>query len=575
MARHRGGPFFCYRGQTVIISFVTTPCYPHGVGAITLYGGACNPAGPFSGWSTSAERVNAMIATRSASPSIDRALECAAAGWYVFPASKSKTPRLRAEFTFDFRPVLAPWADPFIVDNGAGRFRMEEGKAGSYLGSRDDRTIRAAFAASSVSNPCLVGIMSDRLVIDVDAPDLVPAEIQPHLDELPHCTTPGGGMHYFARGGSHYKCGAFRAPDGEKIGDLKHLRVSYSIAYPGLPAYDECDVQTDPRVYAWLDDCRKVSAPAAGRSRRAVGGYADLRPSSYTDGDAPQPADMADTGRHDVMRDGTMADAARGVDRRGEWVQALSDAGRDPRVAAQEVDRAYAGAVAKVAETDDLRARLDAAESRARAAEAKVAELAQTKPVTALDAFEEMCARVGVRFSESRPGGIHFATWHDEERQKIGRVTYDRLRVALMDENDSDKYTKRNNDLSALVHRACSVHPFDSVIEVSSTWDALEGVMRAVPPGRYRMAHWIERAGALLRNQTGVEANKGELAPEARRVASHLGMTALPATSRYNVPAAGGGWETHPGSDQHRVWGTPPDWTEEGSHLRGVGNGAA
>ena len=329
-----------------------------------------------------------MIATRSASPSIDRALECAAAGWYVFPASKSKTPRLRAEFTFDFRPVLAPWADRFIMDNGAGRFRMEEGKAGSYLGSRDARTIRATFAAASVSSPCRIGITSDRLVIDVDAPHLVPAEIQPYLDELPNCPTPGGGVHYFARGGSHFRVGAFRAPDGEKIGDIKHLQLSYSIAYRGIPAYDECDVQTDPRVYEWLADSRKVSAPAAGRSLRVVGGYADLRPSTYTDGDAVQPSDMPDTGRHDVMRDGTMFDAVRGVDRREEWTQALTAAGRDPRVAAQEVDRAYAGAVARVDEIDDLRAQVDAAESRARMAEAKVAEMSPAPATSARFAYD-------------------------------------------------------------------------------------------------------------------------------------------------------------------------------------------
>ena len=132
-------------------------------------------------------------------------------------------------------------------------------------------------------------------------------------------------------------------------------------------------------MFAWLDDARKVSAPAAGRSLRVVGGYADLRPSTYTDGDAPQPADVPDTGRHDVMlarHHGQMH--VRGVDRRGEWVQAISDAGRDPRVAAQEVDRACDGALAKVRDDDDLRARLDEAETRVRMAEAR-ALVAETK----------------------------------------------------------------------------------------------------------------------------------------------------------------------------------------------------
>ena len=514
-----------------------------------------------------------MITTTPAvHPSLDRALECAAAGWYVFPATDKKTPRLRVDFSFGFRPVLAPWADRYIVDNGAGRFRMATGKAGSYLASRDERTIRATFTAACVERPCRVGITSDRLVIDIDAPDLVPPDIQPFLDELPHCDSPGGGRHYFARGESIYKIGTIRAPDGEKIGDIKHLQTTYSVAYAGLPAYDECDDLPSPHVYAWLDDARKVSAPVGKRASRAVI-YADLRPSTYAEGGAPQPADMPATGRHDALVHGTMADAARGVDRRGEWTRALTDAGRDPGVAAQEVERAYSGAVAKVQEQDDLRARLDAAESRARQAEAKVAELTraaqeQTQRASALDEFEAMCTGVGLTFSESRPGGIHFATWDGEERQKIGRVMYDRLRVALMDVPNSDRFTRRNNDLAALVHRACSRHPFEDEIAVSAAWDALEAVMRSSPPGRYRMVHWIERAGALLRNQTGVTANSGELEAESRRVAQHLGMHAMGPTSRFNVPGADGGWTPHAGSEQYRVWQTPPDWTEDGAHLR-------
>ena len=202
------------------------------------------------------------------------------------------------------------------------------------------------------------------------------------------------------------------------------------------------------------------------------------------------------------------------------------------------------------------------------AAAAPTPEPEQPKRATVLDDFEEMCVGVGVRFSEAQPGGIHFAAWAGGERQKIGRVMYDRLRVALMDVPNSDRFTRRNNDLSALVHRACARHPFNDEIAVSSEWDALEGVMRASPPGRYRMADWIERAGALLRSQTGVVANRGALETEARQVARHLGMTALPPTSRYNVPTADGGWQAHTGSEQHRVWATPADWIEDGSHLR-------
>ncbi len=184
----------------------------------------------------------------------------------------------------------------------------------------------------------------------------------------------------------------------------------------------------------------------------------------------------------------------------------------------------------------------------------------QQQTRTTLDDFEATCAGVGVTFSESRPGGVHFATWENEERLKIGRGTYDRLRVAMMDVPNSARFTQRNNDLAALVHRACSRHPFEDEIEVSSEWNALEAIMRAAPPGRYRMEHFIERAGALLRNQTGVTANSGELEAESRRVARHLGMHAMGPTSRFNVPGADGGWTPHAGSEQYRVWQTPAEW---------------
>ena len=67
-------------------------------------------------------------------------------------------------------------------------------RARSYWASRDPWLIERIFgSAAALAWDVRVGVTSDRLCVDVDNPDLVPAEIQTLLDRMPGCPTPSGG----------------------------------------------------------------------------------------------------------------------------------------------------------------------------------------------------------------------------------------------------------------------------------------------------------------------------------------------------------------------------------------------
>ena len=284
-------------------------------------------------------------------------------GWFVFPLA-DEIPAIKSGYSIDFDPtsMVAPWAQAHVRHAGA-RWRLADGKQGSYWATRNPRLIDTLFGhIAQLHGGYGIGITSDRLVIDIDAPKRVPADIAALLGRLPHLTTPSGGLHYFAAtgAGDSWQTGGLHDDEGQHIGDLKHLRATYSVAYNGLPAYADCNARPDPRVGMWLRDVRKQRAQPQSRPTQDARAGACLRPSTFTDWSRAQPADLegVERGRHDLMRDGTMRDAAEGVDRRAEWTATMVAAGRDPQTAEDEVNRAADGAVRKVETETNLRAEL-------------------------------------------------------------------------------------------------------------------------------------------------------------------------------------------------------------------------
>ena len=308
-------------------------------------------------------RNDATTGSRAnASPVVDSALSIAAQGWHVFPVSSGKTPILRAGFTVSFRPAVAPWAEHLVQPprEGGTQWGMERGAA--YWATRDERLIRTLFgAAASLGRGVMVGVTSDLLCIDVDHPERVPDAWAPLLAGLPSYATPSGGRHYFAAlpPGLDFQVGAFRLPNGDGIGDLKHLAgKGYSVAYPGLPDYGDCAGSPLPVVLGGgLREARAVRAgrpsPAAAAAR--TGGGVSLDPRNFTGAEPPPtPLDLFQMaegdGCHDTLISGTMADAARGLSRADEWYAALVNTGRDPARARTEVDDAVQGAERRIAE---------------------------------------------------------------------------------------------------------------------------------------------------------------------------------------------------------------------------------
>ena len=127
---------------------------------------------------------------------VERAEQVAAAGWHVFPLCR-KVPALRKGFSLPFRPVLSSWADPHLTSKTGARWRLSEGKEGSYWATRDARTLAALFHHATRADG--VGIVSDLLLIDIDDPAALPPTITDLLGRLPHMSTPGGGTHYIAQ----------------------------------------------------------------------------------------------------------------------------------------------------------------------------------------------------------------------------------------------------------------------------------------------------------------------------------------------------------------------------------------
>ena len=320
----------------------------------------------------------------------DLALILASAGWYVFPLA-SKVPRIKGGWSVGFNPteMLAPWAREFVEKCGPARWRLAEHREGSYWATLHPKLIDAQFehvARVAAGQDLYVGITSNRLIIDIDEPEHVDADIAKWLSKLPHLKTPGGGNHFFAStgAGERWQVGPLRTPDGLHFGDLKHLSKSYSVAYPGVPALDDVNSQPDPRVNEWLREARRQKAAPAervvvtapDRPRRGV----CLKPSTYTNGSRTTPESLVGVvkGVHDTIKDGTMQDAIDGVDRREEWVEAaVATERRDRQTAITEVDRLMDGAQELVEAERADKAQVSELQAKLAAAEAKLAEAAR------------------------------------------------------------------------------------------------------------------------------------------------------------------------------------------------------
>ena len=314
---------------------------------------------------------------------VERAEQVAAAGWHVFPLCR-KVPALRKGFSLPFRPVLSSWADPHLTSKTGARWRLSEGKEGSYWATRDTATIEALYYHAKHADG--VGIVSDLLLIDIDDPALIPPDMTDPLGRLPHMPTPGGGMHYIAQRlpGDDWKTGGLHTEDGVHFGDLKHLAKSYSVAYDGLPAYSDCSATLDPRLSAWLAERRAQrpksrAAPAADVpsliERGVLGPRGGVWLTRFSAGGRTDPEALRGVarGRHDIMLNGTRQDAAHGVNRKDEWVDAMTEAGRDPVTAEREVDAAIEGAERLAVTEADLRRELSETQAALAAAKAQVA----------------------------------------------------------------------------------------------------------------------------------------------------------------------------------------------------------
>ena len=229
------------------------------------------------------------------------ALALTDAGWHVFPvASSGKAPAIRGGFTVDREPVLAPWAAGYVEQRGS-RYGLATGHEGLYWGTRDAWLIGRLFDTAKLRGGSRIGIVSDRLVIDVDHPDLLPADMARLLTLLPSCATPSGGAHYFCAAFDGLKPGAFRTASGEQIGDLKHLSRSYSLAYDGVPSYGDCAIAPPDTLAAWLVAARGVRCVA---QRDGAPRTVRLGPSSHRKDGQVEPEDLArasEGGRHDLV----------------------------------------------------------------------------------------------------------------------------------------------------------------------------------------------------------------------------------------------------------------------------------
>ena len=289
---------------------------------------------------------------------VDRAYDLIDAGWYVFPlAFDSKVPLLKSGYCVQTRPSVALWAQQYITKRG-DNFSMSKG--GSYWATRDKPFAGRLFTGTG--RACRVGIASDLVAIDIDHRDRVPDEMWEILCTLmPHCDTPGGGTHFFARKAGEYPpLGTFRTTDGSAIGEVKHCQKMYTVGYDGVPEYGACTTALDSRIDAWLRQAhtnRVPRPPVVG-----VGGGISLRPGTFTDHDHQRVtpllvAGVAD-GRHDLMLIGTAQDARAGMPSRAdEWVDAMLAAGttdRDSEATIRgEVERAIVTAVEKYAPAPD------------------------------------------------------------------------------------------------------------------------------------------------------------------------------------------------------------------------------
>ena len=157
-------------------------------------------------------------------------------GWYVFPLhSTTKATVLDGPglLVTEHEPadVLAPWALAHVEYNADG-WNLAERKGGFYWGTDSpgfaSELIDAAYHLTGAI-PRL-GITSDLLLIDVDHPEHVPEDMRKHLEKLPG--THGGKHRIAALGtGQTWRSGGFNSEAGDQIGDCKHLRKSYSVAY--------------------------------------------------------------------------------------------------------------------------------------------------------------------------------------------------------------------------------------------------------------------------------------------------------------------------------------------------------
>lgn len=287
----------------------------------------------------------------STEDTIRLAIDTADAGWWVLPvADGGKHPILPKDFWTSARPPVAPWAEEHLIEE-EGQWSIA--KSGFYWASRDHGFLTDLIThLARGGEPFRLGVTSAATCADIDHRGRVPAEHLEHALTLPGCDTPGGGRHVFWReidGMEALKVGTFFDGQGEPIGEIRHRTKSFTKLYDGLPPLAEVEAATPCADFlTWILNARQRSGNKAAPRREKCGVSVEEDP-----GHDPEPLVLAemtpDSGCHDYLLDGTMADARAGRDRVRLWARALTmGPGRDKSTAASEAANAYQGAREKV-----------------------------------------------------------------------------------------------------------------------------------------------------------------------------------------------------------------------------------
>lgn len=539
-------------------------------------------------------------------PNLQAALSAAAAGYPVFPvAPDSKRPLLAVDAEFK----AAPWSE--VVPD----WLFEEGKGGFHQATLKPEFVRQYWSDFPNALPA-VAVPPGRAVLDVDKPDAIEGHVLAKMSAAASCVvrTPGGGLHlHFAAVEGLDKQEALYAdqprPDDEAnnvhLGDWKAASKGYTFA-PGAVRADggayaiihgtldapagEFPPEYVPLLTEWYERSLVRWRPLKDGGERRPFGDPQFREGGPRRVNPDDLLSMGEGGRHDAMLRGTMQDWNEDVYRPLEWVAALVSAGRPEREAQQEVERAVRGAMATPRQPrmepgkrilQDTPKVVNMDEHKAQAATYEQPDTCDSKR---LSGFLKALKQIDCEIVQVMPSGHVGIIWPEggdpvelEVRSREDARLCMMLAERVRDGAGGAFRISRADDRRMFYSEAARINPRSYEHLVDPARDAIEGVIRELPPGRAVVDFVLRRANVLNTTQAAAQSDFAKLAarifrefgwkPTGIGVRSYLvfikGKKILFSATDFSKATTGGRWENRGGQTRRRAWTSPAEWRPE------------